>query len=257
MAQTLFRSWFVDFDPVIDNALDAGHPLPDALAARVAKRKRVRAHDHYPRLPEAVRRLFPDRFVFSEELGKWVPAGWKSKKVSDSIIRLKVPTRYSKSEINTYGTFPVLEQGADIVMGYLDSDPDFLASKDEPICVFGDHTCILELSTVSFSLSSNIIPFQGKKIPTYWLYHALNGKQKFEEYRRHWKELIFKDLLVPSIDLMQNFSNLVDENYTSIDYNRNRIQTVRLLRDTLLPELISGKLSVENLSNAKKMVLDK
>ncbi|MHA4945332.1 restriction endonuclease subunit S, partial [Escherichia coli] len=31
MSQTLFKSWFVDFDPVIDNALDAGNPIPEAL----------------------------------------------------------------------------------------------------------------------------------------------------------------------------------------------------------------------------------
>ncbi|ESA29553.1 Type I restriction-modification system, specificity subunit S [Escherichia coli SCD2] len=30
MSQTLFKSWFVDFDPVIDNALDAGNPIPEA-----------------------------------------------------------------------------------------------------------------------------------------------------------------------------------------------------------------------------------
>ena len=32
MAQALFKSWFVDFDPVIDNALAAGNPIPDELA---------------------------------------------------------------------------------------------------------------------------------------------------------------------------------------------------------------------------------
>ncbi|MCZ5921566.1 restriction endonuclease subunit S, partial [Escherichia coli] len=34
MSQTLFKSWFVDFDPVIDNALDAGNPIPEALQSR-------------------------------------------------------------------------------------------------------------------------------------------------------------------------------------------------------------------------------
>ena len=29
MAQALFKSWFVDFDPVIDNALAAGNPIPE------------------------------------------------------------------------------------------------------------------------------------------------------------------------------------------------------------------------------------
>ena len=38
MAQALFKSWFVDFDPVIDNALAAGNPIPDVFAERAALR---------------------------------------------------------------------------------------------------------------------------------------------------------------------------------------------------------------------------
>ena len=38
MAQALFKSWFVDFDPVIDNALAAGNPIPEPLQARAEKR---------------------------------------------------------------------------------------------------------------------------------------------------------------------------------------------------------------------------
>ncbi len=34
MVQVLFKSWFVDFDPVIDNALAAGNAIPDAFAER-------------------------------------------------------------------------------------------------------------------------------------------------------------------------------------------------------------------------------
>jgi len=34
MSQTLFKSWFVDFDPVIDNALDAGNSIPEAMQSR-------------------------------------------------------------------------------------------------------------------------------------------------------------------------------------------------------------------------------
>lgn len=40
MSQTLFKSWFVDFDPVIDNALDAGNPIPEALQSRAELRQK-------------------------------------------------------------------------------------------------------------------------------------------------------------------------------------------------------------------------
>lgn len=39
MAQALFQSWFVDFDPVIDKALAAGNPIPEPLQARAAVRE--------------------------------------------------------------------------------------------------------------------------------------------------------------------------------------------------------------------------
>ncbi|MCD6390283.1 MAG: DUF559 domain-containing protein [Desulfobulbaceae bacterium] len=36
MAQALFKSWFVDFDPVVVNALKAGNPIPEKFAKRAA-----------------------------------------------------------------------------------------------------------------------------------------------------------------------------------------------------------------------------
>ncbi|HHX8487904.1 TPA: restriction endonuclease subunit S, partial [Vibrio diabolicus] len=62
MAQTLFKSWFVDFDPVIDNALDAGSSIPEVFEARVERRKAVRESADYKPLPDDVRQLFPSEF---------------------------------------------------------------------------------------------------------------------------------------------------------------------------------------------------
>ncbi|HNZ20298.1 MAG TPA: restriction endonuclease subunit S, partial [Candidatus Hydrogenedentes bacterium] len=38
MARALFKSWFVDFDPVLDNALAAGNPIPEEFRDRAAQR---------------------------------------------------------------------------------------------------------------------------------------------------------------------------------------------------------------------------
>lgn len=43
MAHALFKSWFVDFDPVIDKALAAGNPIPEPLHARAEARKALGA----------------------------------------------------------------------------------------------------------------------------------------------------------------------------------------------------------------------
>ncbi|MEJ1336734.1 MAG: restriction endonuclease subunit S [Candidatus Sedimenticola sp. (ex Thyasira tokunagai)] len=82
MAQALFKSWFVDFDPVIDNALAAGNPIPEPLHARSEVRKTL--GDQRKPLPEAIQKQLPNRFVFNEEMG-WVPEGWDPVKLGDYV----------------------------------------------------------------------------------------------------------------------------------------------------------------------------
>ena len=71
MAQALFKSWFVDFDPVIDNALAAGNAIPDEFFERAEQRKAIEKKDN-----SDIQSLFPDEFEFTEEMG-WIPKGWE------------------------------------------------------------------------------------------------------------------------------------------------------------------------------------
>ncbi len=82
MAQALFNSWFVDFDPVIDNALAAGNEIPEPLKARAAARQAL--GDARKPLPEEIRREFPDGFEFVDEMG-WVPRGWQYVSLSELV----------------------------------------------------------------------------------------------------------------------------------------------------------------------------
>ena len=41
MARAIFKSWFIDFDPVIDNAFSAGNPIPERFAERVEMRRQM------------------------------------------------------------------------------------------------------------------------------------------------------------------------------------------------------------------------
>jgi len=109
MAQALFKSWFVDFDPVIDNVLRknlAKHPspslsqgerdlagpspsgrsgdegalqdtiyngIPEELLARAEIRRQAIANGA---ADEATAEHFPSAFQETEELG-WIPEGWE------------------------------------------------------------------------------------------------------------------------------------------------------------------------------------
>ena len=87
MSQTLFKSWFVDFDPVIDNALDAGNPIPEALQSRAELRQKVRNNADFKPLPADIRALFPAEFE-ETELG-WIPKNWHIRDFSDIAVLIK------------------------------------------------------------------------------------------------------------------------------------------------------------------------
>ena len=238
MAQALFKSWFVDFDPVIDNALAAGNAIPDAFAKRAEQRKGIEKKDH-----SDTQNLFPDEFEFTDEMG-WIPKGWSVGVVEDVVKRLKSKKSYNKKDVLEHGEVPVYEQGAKILLGYHNNEPDIEAQINEPAFIFGDHTCVNKLSLEPFSISSNVIPLIGKLYPTLWVYYAVKDKQSFEEYRRHWMEFIIKSVILPSLKVTELFS----ENIKSFQVKQMKMQhqnsDLAKLRDTLLPKLMSGELRI-------------
>ncbi len=91
MAQTLFKSWFVDFDPVFDNLLakhdfkldtllrEIPSDFPAELLAKAEKRLNARLAAADPKeqnLNDAIHPHFPSEFEHNEKLG-WIPKGWE------------------------------------------------------------------------------------------------------------------------------------------------------------------------------------
>ena len=152
MAQALFKSWFVDFDPVIDNALAAGNAIPDTFAKRAEQRKaQISARKAVKEPENSHQSLFPSEFEFTEEMG-WIPLGWEVS-ITDAIVdRLKVNLKFNKRNVESSGEIVVYDQGAGLVLGYHDGKADIESSENNPSFIFGDHTCITHLSTKPFSV---------------------------------------------------------------------------------------------------------
>ena len=218
IAQALFKSWFVDFDPV--RAKQEGRE-PEGMDAETAA-------------------LFPDSFEESE-LGL-IPKGWKIGKVDNILSRLSSKVRYTKDQITPDGVIPIYEQGAGILLGYHNGPAQFLADKKNPAFIFGDHTCVTHLSCEPFDISQNVIPLKGKDRATLWVYYAIKDKQTFQEYRRHWMELIVKDIVIPTPQICEVYANIVSIFHLKIESNVHQLRTITSIRDTLLPRLISGRL---------------
>ncbi|MEH8036181.1 restriction endonuclease subunit S [Gallibacterium anatis] len=253
IAQAIFKHWFIDFAPVHAkaNALARGETIEQAELAAMAclsgkTAEKITALQHTA--PEAYHQLqqtaraFPSEFVESE-MGL-VPKGWEWLKIENIISRLKNKQKINKNNISDIGNIPVFEQGQNILMGYHSDNPAFIATPQDPIFIFGDHTCMTHISTKPFSIYQNVIPIKGKDIPTLWVYLAVKDKQKFQEYRRHWMEFIIKEICLPNRDLIEHFVELVTHLFEKKDaiYEQNKI--LRKVRDELLPKLLSGEIEL-------------
>ena len=232
IAQAIFKSWFVDFDPVHAKANATSNADYDKIAKELG-------------ISREVLDLFPDEFE-EGELGS-IPKEWEVTKIENVLSRYRPSKRYKKDAVKKYGKTVVLEQGSDIILGYHDFDGEFKATKEEPMFIFGDHTCVMRLSTKPFSISENVIPLSGSIRNGYWTYYATYGQQLFQEYRRHWSELIVKKIILADDDLTNLFAKQIKPMILKIEQGLIENNELIMIRDTLLPKLLSGELDVSEL----------
>lgn len=113
------------------------------------------------------------------------------------------------------------------------------------------------LVTTPFSLGENVIPILPKNgVKTYFLYQMINELVETTEYKRHWKELIARKVLVPTEDLQTEFSLIVKPFFEIRAQLERANENLRKTRDLLLPRLISGKLQIQ-IEKQKSVSLEK
>lgn len=219
MAQALFKSWFVDFDPV---------------HAKAAGRQPAG-------MDKATADLFPDSFVDSE-LGK-IPKGWRVKKVGEFIDRLSVGQKYDQKTVLRAGNIPVFDQGKSGGIGFHNNEPGVIASADKPVVVFANHTCYMRLIAHPFSAIQNVLPFVGSGVDTFWTYYATVGRLSFSEYKGHWPDFIIQESVVPPYEITEAFGRYAKSLVAKIWANQEEEKKLTHIRENLLPKLLKGDLT--------------
>lgn len=270
MSQTLFKSWFVDFDPVIDNALDAGNPIPEALQSRAELRQKVRTSADFKPLPAEIRSLFPSEFE-ETELG-WVPKGWKIDNIgglSDKIFSGGTPNtsteEYWNGALNWFSSGEtrnalIIETEKKITAtGVKNSSTRLSVAGDILIASAGQgHTRgQTSLNTIDTYINQSVVCIRPIK-PSYstWLYFNLSSR--YTEMRAISDSHSIRGSLTTKLISSMKVASPTDELISLFDINcsvfiskiKNNLELSRelkKLRDTLLPKLISGELSLEDL----------
>ncbi len=245
MSQTLFKSWFVDFDPVIDNALDAGNPIPEALQARAELRQKVRNSTDFKPLPAEIRSLFPSEFE-ETELG-WVPGGWETNRL-ENILELAYGKALKKTE-RIEGDYPVYGSGG--VDGshneFLVKGPGIIVGRKGTVgSLYWENKDFYPIDTVFYVKPKKYfsLVYCYQLLKTLGLENmntdaAVPGLNRNNAYRL--------DVITPTQTIIAQYTNIVQTFRYKMDSNNNEIDNLTNLRDTLLPKLISGELSLEDL----------
>ena len=262
MAQALFRSWFVDFDPVIDKALAAGHPIPEPLQKRAEARKAL--GDHRKPLPASIAQHFPDRFIFNEQMG-WVPEGWEVAQIRERANSIE----YGLTTSATDGPAgPRFLRITDIRGGAVDWDTvphcaasdadlekyrikrgDILvartgASTGENIHIFDPPDSVFASYLVRFAFKDMAIGrVVGMHMRTRAYFSFVEGIiGGSAQPNASAQVLASSHMLFPSGRIADSFYEIVSLYDQKRSEHRRQSAALSRLRDTLLPKLLSGEL---------------
>lgn len=253
IAQALFKSWFVDFDPV--HAKQQGR-APEGMDAQTAA-------------------LFPDSFEESE-LGM-VPTGWEVKPIGDLVPTVGGATPDTKNEDFwspaefhwsspkdlSGATSPVLlstekkisAAGLKKISSGLLPEGTLLMSSRAPIGY-------LAIAAVPVAINQGYIaiPSGGMLSPLYMLYwckanmETIKGNSNGSTFMEISKKA-FRPIwaVKPESKVLKAFEAIASGLFERLKSNEQQAQTLAGLRDTLLPRLISGQL---RLPEAQALVED-
>ena len=236
MARALFKSWFVDFDPV-----------------------RAEMEGRDSGLPKDIADLFPDRMVDSE-IGE-IPEGWDPSKLGDvATLRRKGidPTReasdtpYIGLADMPRGSIALTEWGK---TGSVFSRKSAFKTGDILFGKLRPYFHKVGIAPVDGLCSTDIVVLGARKpkwsafvlacvSSSAFVAHTSQAATGTKMPRTSWQAMRQYELCRPTDTIASEFQRIVSPMLRRIVANIHESRTLAGLRDTLLPQLVSGELRV-------------
>ena len=235
MARALFKSWFVDFDPV-----------------------RAKMEGRDTGLPPDVADLFPDRLVESE-LGE-IPEGWEVSTIGDVANvssgkrpSVRCPVASAEAVVPVWGgngpmaftaepliEYPILITGRVGTLGSV-----FRVTSP---CWPSDNTLIIRASS---NQCFEYLFFQVERID----FNSLNRGSTQPLLTQ--SDLKAQPIILPPLGILEQFNDFTMCLFDKCDRGKYESETLTALRDTLLPKLISGEMRVNTRDEESEAVIGK
>ena len=246
IARAIFKSWFVDFDPV--KAKMEGKQ-PEGMTEEIAA-------------------LFPDRLVDSEL--EMIPEGWDIATMQDlgtikggATPSTKNPDYWeggtnhwiTPKDMSNLDSIAVLDTSRKIT----DSGMQRISSRQLPAgtVLMSSRAPVgyLAISAIPISINQGFIAIVcNKSIPNSYVLYLLesnmdkikmsSGGSTFSEIsKRNFRPI---KILLPNKDLLVKFNEIIEPIVDKMTRLQREVTTLSSLRDALLPKLISGELRIKD-----------
>ena len=238
-ARAIFKSWFVDFDPVKAKAEGRKPPCMDAETAA----------------------LFPSAFQDSP-LGK-IPEGWEVATLGK--IAKNVRRSVKASEIESSEYFLGLEHmpRRNIALSQWETAPEIQSNKyrfRKSEILFGKlnpHFHKVGVAPIDGICSTDILVVQPIDTEWFGVVLSLISSDNFVAYtsahargttlpRTNWKDISSYKTVLPKVEIAHKYTEFVQPIVKRIIENIHESDTLSQTRDTLLPKLLSGEIRVDH-----------
>jgi type I restriction enzyme S subunit len=183
-----------------------------------------------------------------------LPVGWSNKNLHESITKFSTNQKKVKQkEYLNEGLFPVIDQGQDLVGGYL-NDESKAMNTELPVIVFGDHTRIIKFINFNFVPGADgvkvIKPFS-YYFPKLFFYFLKVIANKIEDrgYSRHFQFIEKSKIPLPPLNEQKRIVAKIEELFSEVDQgiaNLQRAQTqLKTYRQSVLKHAFEGKLTAQ------------
>lgn len=222
IAQALFKSWFVDFDPV--RAKSEGK-LPEGI-------------------DEATAALFPDEF--QETASGVVPKDWVIGRLID-FAKLKGGKMLSKEHFSADGEFPVYGGAGEMGRSNLYNVEGFVITVGRVGAYCGQYFWHSGKAWLNNN-ASHVIPYNTNY--SVWLYQWLRSvdmnliKKGAAQPFVSNTDIENLQIILPAVSVIEEFVNVCEPLFKRMASVLTSISTLANFRDVLLPRLISGQLRI-------------
>lgn len=187
------------------------------------------------------------KMVFNEELKREIPEGWDVQLIGSLLDKVQSTPRLVTDEYLNDGLYPIIDQTTDVYFAGFTNREDAILQQ-YPAIVFGDHSCAVKYVNFPFARGADgtqIMLSKNENVSIEYMYFYVKDINIGKGYARHYSFVKDYPIIIPSSNPARQFAKIAEELFIKIKQLKFENQNLTHLRDSLLPMLMNGQVTVE------------